>query len=217
MPKKESPKEIEGRKLKPGENIFKGGGIKMRKTDGQFPYIETNIDKLYNMIKEKGSMKFYNAAIEFNTTKEQIVSWAGILEEHKLIKVHYPIFGSPVMFFREKEKKEFISEPEKKPKMPVKKMPKIGIALAGSLLVFFGYILSIANPFTMNMRNQITTIVNKITGIFGFLPYPLNIITPAAIIVIILWILAVVRYKRTKSLKTEKVKNTIKIIKKELR
>src|SRR4030067_2923647 len=115
--------------------------------DGENTYIETNIDKLYDLIREKKSISFLEAADHFDVGKEQIASWAKILEDHKLAKVHYPVFGTPIIFAKEAEiKKIFGEEEEHAKKKPGSKGPKLMvIVLAGALLLFFGYVMILSN------------------------------------------------------------------------
>ncbi|MCX6814214.1 MAG: hypothetical protein NTY20_00970, partial [Candidatus Aenigmarchaeota archaeon] len=180
-------------KKKPGKEMFKGRDIEWKEADGKIPYLETSIDKFYHLVKERKRINFYDAAKEYGVNRDQIASWARILEDHKLAKVHYPVFGSPVVLIEtEKPKKEEEREEEK----PKKKAPKIIIALIGGLMVFFGYVMLVSNPFTITMRSQLASIIGRLTGLFAIFPYPLNIITPVIIIIALLWLVAGLRHKR---------------------
>ena len=58
--------------------------------------IETNIDKLYELVKSRGRLKINEAlAGKLNVTKAQIEEWAMILEEHNLLELRYPTIGEP--------------------------------------------------------------------------------------------------------------------------
>jgi membrane protein implicated in regulation of membrane protease activity len=173
------------KKAGPAKEAFGGKDIAWERTGGKIPYLETSIDKFYHLIKKKGSMNFYDAAAEYGVDKEQIASWARILEEHKLAKVHYPVFGSPVILVGGEEpkkggKKEGEAEPDRKSSG---KRPLIIIALAAGLMVLIGYVMVASNPYTIAVRTQITAAAQRIPLLFWFLPYPLNIITPVAIII----------------------------------
>jgi large-conductance mechanosensitive channel len=162
---------------------------------GRIPYLETNIDKFYKFVKEKKRINFYDAATEQGATREQIISWAKILEDHKLAKVHYPVFGAPVILIEtEKPKKSFEEEKEVGERKHRKGPPKLMIALAGGLMVLLGYVMFVSNPFTITLRSQITAAVQSFGLGFRFLPYPLNIITP--IIIIIAALFAVLRLRK---------------------
>ncbi|MBN2330778.1 MAG: CBS domain-containing protein [Candidatus Aenigmarchaeota archaeon] len=68
------------------------------------PKLETDIDKLLVMVKERGSLKFSVAAKEFQVTTDRIEEWGKILEEYKLVKLHYPPIGDPtIKIFKEKK------------------------------------------------------------------------------------------------------------------
>ncbi|HLD02186.1 MAG TPA: hypothetical protein VJC07_00615 [Candidatus Nanoarchaeia archaeon] len=56
---------------------------------------ETDFDKLYNYIKEKGTIKLVDVAKMFGLSKQQAEEWAQILANQKLLKLHYPPFGEP--------------------------------------------------------------------------------------------------------------------------
>jgi ribulose bisphosphate carboxylase small subunit len=56
---------------------------------------KTQIDELFEMVMEKGSVKIKEAAIKFKVHEAQIEEWAKILQEHGLIEIHYPVFGKP--------------------------------------------------------------------------------------------------------------------------
>jgi len=132
--------------------------------------------------------------------KEQIASWARILEEQKLAKVHYPVFGSPVILIgEEKPKKRGEEESGEEAKTGHGgKRPLIIIALIAGLMVFFGYVMVAANPFTINIRTQVTAAGQRLALLFWFLPYPLSIITPMAIIIAVLLLVWVLR-RRSRS------------------
>lgn len=67
-------------------------------------YVETSVDKLLRMVKEKGMVRLKDAAKAFGVPKERIEEWGNILEDHKLIEMHYPPMGSAVL--RVKKPKE---------------------------------------------------------------------------------------------------------------
>jgi membrane protein implicated in regulation of membrane protease activity len=221
-------KMAKGKTVKKPESekeIFKGRNVEWKKTDGNIPYLETSIDKFYNLVKERERINFYDAAREFRVDKEQIASWARILEEHKLAKVHYPVFGSPVILIeRERPKKEGEEGEKGTEEKPGKKTPKIIIALIGGLLLFFGYVMLVSNPFTITTRSQLTIIIERFKMLFAFLPYPLNIITPVLIIIAALWLVLWMKYghktkeakKYPKDKRSKEIEGKIGKIKKEL-
>jgi|GEM_PF-1092429 len=185
------------------KEILKGTNAEWKKDDAKIPYLETSIDKFYDFVKERERINFYDAAREFRVDKEQIASWARILEDHKLAKVHYPVFGSPAILIEKQKPKKDGEEGEKGTEgKPSKKTPKIIIALIGGLLLFFGYVMLVSNPFTITTRSQLTIIIERFKMLFAFLPYPLNIITPVLIIITALWLVLGMRYRhKTKETK----------------
>jgi membrane protein implicated in regulation of membrane protease activity len=207
------------------KETFSGRNVEWKKADGKITYLETNIDKFYKLVKERKRINFYDAAREFRVDKEQIASWARILEDHKLAKVHYPVFGSPVILIeREKPKKEYEEGEKGAEEKPGKNAPKIIIALIGGLLLFFGYVMLVSNPFTITTRSQLTIIIERYKMLFAFLPYPLNIITPVLIIIAALWLVLGMRHRhKTKEAKkypkdkrSNEIEGKIGKIKKEL-
>jgi len=63
-------------------------------------YLETDVDKLYEMVKRNGVIKVTEAAKKLKVKVEQIEEWGRVLEEHDLALLHYPPFGDPVLILR---------------------------------------------------------------------------------------------------------------------
>jgi len=211
MAKKSRTQEEEKQEKSESEDLLNENTV-LKKTKAS--YIETNLDRFYNMIKERQTMSFDKAASEFGVDRNQIASWAKILEEHKLASVHYPLFGVPSIFFREKQKKEFIKG-EERVKRPGKMAPKILVVLAGGLMVLLGYVMTVSNTFTITVRLQIAAIAGRITGIL-MLPYPLNIIAPIGILIAAVWAAAGLRRKKKSGRKPRDLGSKLSKIKKEL-
>ena len=66
--------------------------------------IETEIDKLMDLIEKKKSVSIGELSQELKVSIEQIENWAKILEENNMIEIEYPIIGLPKL--RKKEWKE---------------------------------------------------------------------------------------------------------------
>jgi len=64
--------------------------------------METDVDKIFNVIREKGKITFDEIAKMFKVNLNTIEEWAKILEDHGLVEVVYPPVGSPEL--REKKK-----------------------------------------------------------------------------------------------------------------
>ncbi|RLI98243.1 MAG: hypothetical protein DRO99_01165 [Candidatus Aenigmatarchaeota archaeon] len=60
-------------------------------------FIETDVDKLYEMINKEGRISVEDAAKRLNVPAGSIEEWGRVLEEHGLAKVHYPAIGKPVL------------------------------------------------------------------------------------------------------------------------
>lgn len=73
------------------------GFVVVKRKDGEIIYLETNIDRLFKMIEKKGRIKISEAAKKLNLSEDRIQEWGDILEEHKLIDMHYPPIGEGVM------------------------------------------------------------------------------------------------------------------------
>ena len=169
---------------------------KEQNQDGN-PYLETNIDKLYKVVNKRKSINFIQASEEFDVPKEQIASWAKILEDHKLAKVHYPVFGTPVILAKEAENKNIFSDEDAPKKKSPKKGPKIMLVMiAAGAIMFLGIIMAVNNPTMLGLRSQINSLAARLFSPFNFLRYPLNIIIPIAIIIAVIWAVFSVRRKK---------------------
>jgi CBS domain-containing protein len=67
--------------------------------------LETNIDCLLSMVKEKGTVKLKDAVKEFGVEPERVEKWGRILEEYNLVELHYPPIGDPKITLKRKERK----------------------------------------------------------------------------------------------------------------
>ena len=59
--------------------------------------VQTSMDALLDLIGEKGSIKLSAAAKKLKVKEKDVEEWARVLEEHELIEVRYPTFGSPIL------------------------------------------------------------------------------------------------------------------------
>jgi CBS domain-containing protein len=71
--------------------------LRKRELETEKPKLETDIDKLLALVKEEGSIKFVEAAKRFSVTESRIEEWGKILEEYKLVRLHYPPIGEPTL------------------------------------------------------------------------------------------------------------------------
>jgi len=57
--------------------------------------IETDVDKLVNIISQKGKVSIKEAGKKLGIKASQVEEWAKVLEEHGLVKMVYPFIGEP--------------------------------------------------------------------------------------------------------------------------
>ncbi|MGC8812371.1 MAG: CBS domain-containing protein [Candidatus Aenigmatarchaeota archaeon] len=62
--------------------------------------METDIDKILAVIKERKRVKFSELQKMFEVSKETIEEWARILEDHGLAEIFYPAIGEPELRWR---------------------------------------------------------------------------------------------------------------------
>lgn len=150
------------------------------KITGKTPYIETEIDRLYKLVKERGSIKISEAAKKIGVSEDTVRGWGEVLEEHKLIELHYPIAGKPSLGIRRPKLlkgKKVKEKKEKKPGIPMKKrftkkviMIYIEIIVLGELLI---YIFLINRYLAMNF---IPTIRFHFDGFITYIRNLINIL-----------------------------------------
>ncbi|MBS3165595.1 hypothetical protein J4444_00590 [Candidatus Woesearchaeota archaeon] len=90
IPKAESQKQVESKKVS--------------KNDINLGAYETEIDAVYRLVKEKKNIPLQDIVSKFKVTEAIVQEWVRILEEHKLVIVHYPTFGSPTLKLFEESK-----------------------------------------------------------------------------------------------------------------
>lgn len=67
--------------------------------------LETNIDKLYSLVRREGQLKVREIAKRFGVDASLVEEWGHILEEHGLAELHYPAFGELIIRVKKEEKK----------------------------------------------------------------------------------------------------------------
>ncbi|MGV8142708.1 MAG: hypothetical protein ACP5NS_03680 [Candidatus Pacearchaeota archaeon] len=65
---------------------------------------ETDLDILYKVLNEKKELQISELAKYFKVTDKIMLEWCNILEEARMILIKYPLIGSPVAKYIEKEK-----------------------------------------------------------------------------------------------------------------
>lgn len=59
--------------------------------------IITELDKILEIVKQKGKTTDLEIAKTLNASKKQVAEWVAVLEENKLVKLNYPPFGGLVV------------------------------------------------------------------------------------------------------------------------
>ena len=67
---------------------------------------ETDLDVLYNILKEKKELRASIIAGVFKIPNDKAVEWGKILEEKSLVEIDYPTFSEPRIIFKDNEKEE---------------------------------------------------------------------------------------------------------------
>ena len=96
-------KQVE--KKHPKTEGSKESGFVSKEVDGKGIFLETDVDRLLDAITKKGRIKASELAGIFKVPRSKIEEWGIILEDHKLIEMHYPPFGEPVLMVRKLKKK----------------------------------------------------------------------------------------------------------------
>jgi len=171
--------------------------------------IETGADKLLHLVDSNKKISIQKIANELKLDYVLIEEWAKILEEHKLIELHYPLFGKPALMVvgyreeRKKNKKEKKTETEKERKSAkaikisdVKKKSSkkggIAILIIGLLIIFFAALLTdrlpVRIPVLDNFADNIKTFIENITTLAtsSELYFELSVIIIIVIVVVVL-------------------------------
>lgn len=84
--KKEIPKQV--KEVKP---LIKPEYVKIT--------YKTDFDNFYDFIKTSKKITVTKIALHFKMPKKQVEEWARILEEHRLIKINYPLLGDQELIY----------------------------------------------------------------------------------------------------------------------
>ena len=69
--------------------------IKMKSSLKLKSRYETDFDRLLLLIEKYEKLKFSDVAKIFGVSTDKVEEWATILEQHKILKIHYPALGEP--------------------------------------------------------------------------------------------------------------------------
>jgi hypothetical protein len=78
-------------------------------------FIETSIDKLIGLLREKKRVKLSEAATTLKVTQKKIDEWVFMLEDRGIVDLKYPILGEPEIVLKHE-----VSEEALAPRKPVK-------------------------------------------------------------------------------------------------
>jgi len=78
------------------ENVFK---LQVKRNKDSLT--ETDIDNLYNLLREQKNLKLGTICSLFGVDKEVALSWGRTLEAARLIIIDYPSFGDPDFVYQE--------------------------------------------------------------------------------------------------------------------
>ena len=93
---KNKPEEKPKEEVKEKKVIKRLKKLKIRVKD----HVETDIDKLYEIVRDKGTLNVKEASKKLKLDVDRVEEWGRILEDHNLIKLHYPPIGEPVMILK---------------------------------------------------------------------------------------------------------------------
>ena len=115
--------------------------VRNKKIEKITDHVETDVDKLYEIVRDKGILKVKEASKMLGIDMDQVEEWGRILEEHKLVRLRYPPVGEPVLIL-----KRFTTDSEKIQKLKggKKLKPKRRVFIINIIiLVFFLAVIAI--------------------------------------------------------------------------
>lgn len=62
---------------------------------------KTDFDNFYEFIKQNKKITVTQVALHFKMPKKKVEEWAQILEEHRLIKINYPLLGDQELIYED--------------------------------------------------------------------------------------------------------------------
>jgi hypothetical protein len=122
-PKPESQEQKRGVRITeiPGEVRIERSPFKLK---GKIKYLSTDIDSLHAFVLEKKKVTLTQAAAKYQVTRSTAEDWGKILEDHRMIELHYPVAGEPILRViqpkgqRRKKKKDKEEEKKSKEEIP---------------------------------------------------------------------------------------------------
>ncbi len=77
--------------------------LNLGKEKVQKTWTNTDLDNLYEVLKERKSLKLSTISKAYKVEKDVVMSWGRALEQADLVKVVYPMFGEPRFNYIEKK------------------------------------------------------------------------------------------------------------------
>jgi hypothetical protein len=142
-------------------------------------HLETEIDRLYDIIKEDGAIHFNDAVKKIGEPEDKVREWTDILEEHKMIDIDYPVVGDPLLKIKkptigtssensewrkveEKIKTVDKSHKAKLPKGPIALLAVIGGGAAAIYLTNLKYMIVDSFMTIINQNQQMSDFINSL-------------------------------------------------------
>ncbi|MBI4021542.1 MAG: hypothetical protein HY369_04830 [Candidatus Aenigmarchaeota archaeon] len=156
--------------------------------------LETSPDKLYRMVKERKRVTIAEAAADFGLEERLIEEWGTILEDHRLVRVHYPPFGKPVLLLP-LEKKIPGKARQKSPEQPAaprlpplrkRRSRKKPVAAVLTLAIAFLVLNTFVPAFSLavqSLKNQLIAAVQSSPAVLA------GLVVVVALVVVILILL----------------------------
>jgi len=85
--------------------------------------IETSIDKLLKLLREKRKVPISEALRVLKITESQLESWIGSLEDHGIVELKYPVLGEPEIVLKGEIPEELPEELKAESKEEVEEEP----------------------------------------------------------------------------------------------
>jgi hypothetical protein len=183
IPYKEAPKKEKEEEKVVEKKVEEEESLVWKEGDEKFPFLQTDVDNLYHIIKDRKIVTLSKVAKELRVPKSKIEEWARILEDHKLITIHYPIIGSPIMKLKEKKKSKKTEIEEK-----LEKRPESGKKI---FLIIFIILVIVAGIAYVNFNILQNLIFNQFFSTNQF-----YLLTLIIIIVVIIIVVAIIRKRR---------------------
>ncbi len=157
-------------------------------------HVQTDIDKLYELVKSKGIVKTGEASKKFGIESDQVERWGRVLEEHKLVKLHYPPVGEPVLILKKfKSKTKGLEKPgvEKRLK-PGRRVFIINILIIFVFVAFLAFHRMIITRMSVDIIPRIESFISGISNAIGIPSIRISYIQAYLILIVIIIIVVVV-------------------------